>query len=151
MERDDPAGTSGIGPGTVLNGTYRIERKLGSGGMGDVWLATNIEIAEQDAVKVIKAEWANQPKIAALLRKEAKALRLLAVPEIALFRACATDQQLNALYLVTEYVNGNPLTDRINGSPDTRHCRCFRCPRLINLKCKLQSLRQPFQPSRRHD
>jgi Protein kinase domain len=115
MERDQLASAPGIGPGTVLNGTYRIESRLGSGGMGDVWLATNIEIDEQEAVKVIKPEWANLPKIAALLRKEAKALRQLAVPEIALFRACATDQQLNALYLVTEYVNGNPLTDRING------------------------------------
>ncbi|MDW4677689.1 protein kinase, partial [Escherichia coli] len=44
-------------------------------------------------------------------------LRLLVAPEVALFRACATDQTLNALYLVTEYVAGQSLANRINGLP----------------------------------
>ncbi len=114
---ENSSGPEGIGPGTILNGTYRIERLIGSGGMGDVYLATNIELDEQDAVKVIKEQWATEPKIATLLRKEAKTLRLLVAPEVALFRACATDPDLNALYLVTEYVAGQSLANRINGVP----------------------------------
>ena len=49
-----------MGPGTVLSGTYRIESKLGAGGMGTVWRAQHLRLPTLVAVKVLNHRGAKQ-------------------------------------------------------------------------------------------
>lgn len=57
--------------GQVLDGKYRIDSKLGSGGMGDVYRATRLLIGDTVAVKILHAHLARDPLAAERFRREA--------------------------------------------------------------------------------
>jgi serine/threonine protein kinase len=106
-----------IGRGSVLNNIYRIERQLGVGGMGEVYEAVNIEDGEREAIKIISTSLAEQEKVEALFRREAKMMRKLSAPEIAQLRFFARDPAMNVLYIVTEFVDGPSLASLLNRKP----------------------------------
>ena len=116
-----PSQAGGLQPGTLLNGIYRIEARLGAGGMGEVYRATNIANDDQDAIKIIGRGMANQTIVEAMFRKEARVLRRIQSPAVAQLRLFARDPQLDVLYFVTEFVEGVSLLDRLKqkaGSPE---------------------------------
>ena len=57
--------------GQVLDGKYRIDGKLGSGGMGDVYRATRLLIGDTVAVKILHPHLARDPQAAERFRREA--------------------------------------------------------------------------------
>ncbi len=69
-------------------GRYRLERRLGSGGMGEVYLATDTLINRQVAIKLIRAEVASYPNVnatseaARLFQREMKTIAQLDHPHI---------------------------------------------------------------------
>ena len=62
------AAAFGLSAGTILNGIYRIDRFLTRGGMGDVYLGSNVETEELVAIKVMLPRLAEDPKILSLFR-----------------------------------------------------------------------------------
>src|SRR5262249_49776886 len=71
------AAGSGLREGEVLNNTYRIVRMVDGGGMGLVYEAVELETNRKVAVKVILPQLASDPKVQALLKKEAEILSRL--------------------------------------------------------------------------
>jgi len=57
--------------GQIIDGKYRIDGKLGSGGMGDVYRATRLLIGDAVAVKILHAHLARDPQAAERFRREA--------------------------------------------------------------------------------
>jgi TolB-like protein/Flp pilus assembly protein TadD len=72
-----------IATGQLLAGRYRLERKLGEGGMGVVYLASDQEVkGETFAIKVLTPEIRERPDALELLREEVRKTRALAHPNI---------------------------------------------------------------------
>jgi serine/threonine protein kinase len=93
--------------GRLLGGLYRIERELGEGGMGVVYLATDQEIAgETFAIKVLKAGLL--PEFVTLLRQEVQRTRRLSHPNIVDVHSVSRDGA--RLYVLMEYLEGKPLS-----------------------------------------
>ncbi len=95
-------------PGDVV-GPYRLARRLGEGGMGEVWLAAQSEpIRRQVALKLIKPGMDSR-RVIARFEAERRALGLMDHPAIArIFDAGFTPRGLP--YFAMEYVDGQPIT-----------------------------------------
>lgn len=92
-----------LAPGTCLN-AYRIERVLGQGGMGVVYLATDTRLHRLVAIKTLGGTLVQTPDAEEQLLGEARAAAALAHPNIAgLFDCGATD---GMPWFVMEYVTG---------------------------------------------
>jgi non-specific serine/threonine protein kinase/serine/threonine-protein kinase len=91
-------------------GRYHLVRRIGEGGMGEVWLAEQKEpLRRRVALKLVRAEL-NTREAAARFDSERQALALMDHPTIAkVFDAGTTPQ--GARYFVMEYVAGIPITD----------------------------------------
>nr|UXE45296.1 serine/threonine-protein kinase PknD [uncultured bacterium] len=95
--------------GELLGGRYRIERELGEGGMGVVYLAADEQVhGERFAIKVLKEEL--RPEALALLREEVRKTRKLSHPNIVDVHSVNVDGQ--KLYVLMEYLEGKSL-DRL--------------------------------------
>jgi eukaryotic-like serine/threonine-protein kinase len=93
--------------GEVLNGRYRIERELGEGGMGVVYLVTDTQVpGERFAVKVLKEQLLHQEALTAL-REEVRKTRRLSHPNIVDMHSVNADGQ--RLYVLMEYLEGKSL------------------------------------------
>jgi serine/threonine-protein kinase len=104
-------GTARLAIGQLLGDRYRIERELGEGGMGVVYLAFDEQVhGESFAVKVLKEEL--QPDVLALLREEVRKARKLSHPNIIDVHSVNRDGQ--KLYLLMEYLEGKPLDALLN-------------------------------------
>jgi serine/threonine protein kinase len=82
---------------------YRITAKLGEGGMGEVWRATDTKLGRDVALKILPASFARDPARMARFEREAKALASLNHPHIA--QIYGVEQSA----LVMELVEGEPL------------------------------------------
>ena len=99
--------------GRVLDGRYRIERKIGEGGMSFVYLAKDIASDEEYAIKVLSAALSSDANAMARLRREASLGMRLAHPNVChIIRLGETPDGL--VYVVMPYVEGEVLSDRNN-------------------------------------
>jgi eukaryotic-like serine/threonine-protein kinase len=95
-----------LGIGQRLSGRYRIDRELGEGGMGVVYLATDEQVAgETFAIKVLKESL--RPEAFELLREEVRKTRKLSHPNIVDVHSVNVDG--TRLYVLMEYLEGKPL------------------------------------------
>ncbi len=89
--------------GQRLSGRYRVERELGEGGMGVVYLATDEQVVgETFAIKVLKE--AVHPEALELLREEVRKTRKLSHPNIVDVHSVNVDGR--KLYVLMEYLEG---------------------------------------------
>ena len=95
--------------GTVLDGRYQIERKLGEGGMGVVFLAKHIVIEKMVAVKVLKREVARDQSVVKRFVQEAKAASRIGHPNIVDVTDFGTTAD-GMTYSVMEFVEGHTLS-----------------------------------------
>lgn len=107
--------TSQIKVGDVLNGIYRVERFLARGGMGEVFVGSNIQTEEKVALKVILPALSADAKIQAMFLKEAKTLTKLSHPALVQYRVLAEEPSLKVLYIATDYIEGKSLSEVITG------------------------------------
>jgi len=98
--------------GTVLSGRYKLEAKLGSGGMSTVYLARDTTLDRQVAVKVMHREMSEQADQLQRFRQEARAVAKLSHPNVVAVIDAGEDG--GHPYIVFEYVEGETLKQRIN-------------------------------------
>ncbi len=94
--------------GTVLHGRYRIERILGSGGFGHVYLAIDLVTNQQCAVKEYLVTGTSGQE---QLQHEASVLSHLHHPNLPAFQDAFAER--DRYYIVLNYIEGNDLTDLI--------------------------------------
>jgi serine/threonine-protein kinase len=98
--------------GMILDNRYRVLKELGSGGMGQVYLAEQIGIRRNVAVKVMHGLSGEQEdRLLSYFRQEALALARLNHPNIA--QIYDADTSGDALYIAMEFLEGTLLRDRI--------------------------------------
>ncbi len=105
----------------VLN--YKIEAKLGEGGMGTVYLATHALIDRKAAIKALHPSLVNNPMIRERFKNEAFAMAQLKHPNIVDLYDYYEDN--NGLYLIMEYVEGFTLDEyiqKISGAITEEKC-----------------------------
>ena len=61
-----------VAPGTVLDGKYRVDKQIGAGGMGAVFLATHTTIGRKVAIKTLHAEYTTDEQVVARFHREAQ-------------------------------------------------------------------------------
>jgi serine/threonine-protein kinase len=98
--------------GAVLSGRYRLESKLGSGGMSTVFLARDETLQRWVAVKVMHREMSDQPDQLERFRREARAVAQLSHPNVVAVIDAGEDGGFP--YIVFEYVEGETLKRRID-------------------------------------
>ena len=98
--------------GTVLSGRYRLQAKLGSGGMSTVYLARDQTLDRDVAVKVMHREMSEQADQLERFRQEARAVAKLSHPNVVAVIDAGEDG--GHPYIVFEYVEGETLKQRID-------------------------------------
>ena len=101
-------------PGTSL-GPYEVAAKIGEGGMGEVYRATDTSLDRQVAIKVLPDAFASDPERLARFEREAKVLASLNHPNIGAIYGLEKFGDTRALVL--ELVEGPTLADRIKQGP----------------------------------
>ena len=95
-----------------LFGKYRLDRRVGKGGMGVVYLATDLSLERSVALKTLPA---TSPEDSARLRREARAMAAITDPNLALIFGVEAWQ--GTPILVIEYLAGNTLAERLATGP----------------------------------
>jgi serine/threonine-protein kinase len=96
-----------LAAGTLVDGKYRIERVLGEGGMGVVYVAQDVHTDMQVVVKAIRAEFAHDPEFRARTLAEGRALARIDHPNVVRLNAVVVEP--STLYLVMQFIDGEPL------------------------------------------
>jgi eukaryotic-like serine/threonine-protein kinase len=98
--------------GAVVDGRYRILRKIGSGGMADVWLADDTHLQRRVALKVLHARFVQDREFVERFRREAEAAAGLQHPNVvAVFDRGEVD---GTYYIAMQYLEGRSLKGLID-------------------------------------
>ena len=116
--------------GRVLDGKYRIDTRLGVGGMGAVYRGKHLMLDKTVAVKLIKAEHAATPDFARRFQREARAASSLTHPNIATAYDLGQTED-GMLYIAMEYVDGPSLKDVIRKEGQVPPARIVRILRQV--------------------
>ena len=112
------APSSGLG---IIKGRFELVKSIGSGGMGDVFLARDLVRIEMDdnqpfvAVKVLKGNFNAMREAAQALQREAKKAQLLSHPNIVTVYDFDRDNDL--VFITMEFLEGESLEDYLNNNP----------------------------------
>jgi serine/threonine-protein kinase len=99
--------------GTVFDGRYRIVRKLGAGGMADVYLAEDQELGRRVAIKILNDRHAADDQFVERFRREAKNAAGLSHPNIVSIYDRGTAE--GTYYIAMEFLDGRSLKEMIVG------------------------------------
>ncbi|MEV5576499.1 serine/threonine-protein kinase [Spirillospora sp. NPDC052269] len=102
--------------GRELGGRYLLEQRIGRGGMGEVWRASDRRLDRPVAVKVLPAASEAGPGMVARFRREAQLAAALQHPGITVVHDIDVDDEL--LYLVMELLDGEDLAHHLARHPD---------------------------------
>ncbi len=99
--------------GTMVDERYRLDRKIGSGGMADVWLADDTELDRQVAIKILHDRFAQDAEFVQRFQREAQSAAGLQHPNVVgIFDRGAFD---GTYFIAMEYVDGPSLKDLVKG------------------------------------
>jgi serine/threonine-protein kinase len=98
-----------ISPGTMLGGRYRLEERIASGGMGDVWRCVDDVLGRTVAVKILLPSLLEEPGFTERFRVEARTMATINHPGVVDIYDYGSDPKAGA-YLVMEYVEGDALS-----------------------------------------
>jgi serine/threonine protein kinase len=103
-----------LAPGTVLQNRYRVERQIGEGGMGAVYVATDERFGSTVA---LKETFFNDPSLRKAFEREARLLNHLRHPALPRVSDHFTEDE--GQFLVMEYIPGEDLSDMLKsrGTP----------------------------------
>jgi Tol biopolymer transport system component len=96
-------------------GAYPVDREIGRGGMGVVYLARDTQLDRDVAIKALPEELASDPARLVRFEREGKALAQLNHPNVA--GIYGVEEQDGRKYLILEYVDGDTLGDRLDAGP----------------------------------
>ena len=105
--------------GTTISGRYQVEKQLGEGGMGAVYLVQHTAMRKRFALKVLNSKTAQLPEMVARFEREAMAAAHVEHPNITVAVDFGKTDD-GALYLVLEYLEGQRLRDAIAGPLELR-------------------------------
>ena len=94
---------------TVLANRYRIQAKIGEGGMAVVYRALDVVLRRIVAIKVLRAQYAGDPEFVDRFRREAQAAASLSHPNVVNIFDVGQDADVH--YIVLEYVQGRNLKE----------------------------------------
>lgn len=103
-------GVSAGGP-VILAGRYLLLGLLGTGGMGTVYRARDLDLSEEIAVKVLRRELVANPSIVARFKQEVRLARRVTHRNVA--RTFDTGEDGGERFITMEYVDGEALADRL--------------------------------------
>jgi serine/threonine protein kinase len=107
-----------VNEGTVVDNRYRVLRRLGSGGMADVWLAEDTHLQRQVALKILHRRFLQDQEFVGRFQREAEHAAGLTHPNIVAVYDRGSDGDVN--YIAMRYVQGPTLKELIDRglSPD---------------------------------
>jgi serine/threonine-protein kinase len=95
----------------MVDERYRLVRKIGSGGMADVWLADDIELDRQVAIKILHDHFSQDKEFVERFRREASSAAGLQHPNVV--GVFDRGEFRNSYFIAMEYVEGDSLKDLI--------------------------------------
>lgn len=101
-----------IEPGTVIDGKYRVVRRIGEGGMGTVFEGENIRIERRVAIKVLHEHVASSSEFAQRFEREARASARIGSPHVCDVLDLG-DLPNGERFIVMEFLDGESLEDRL--------------------------------------
>ncbi len=107
-----------VSEGSVVDNRYRVVRRIGSGGMADVWLAEDTHLQRQVALKVLHRRFLQDQEFVGRFQREAEHAAGLQHPNIVAVYDRGSDGDVN--YIAMRYVEGPTLKELIDRglSPD---------------------------------
>jgi serine/threonine-protein kinase len=99
-------------PGSVLDGKYEITRRLGSGGMGEVYLVRHLHLQELRVVKILRQDLAADPSAQKRFMREARLATQIKHPNVAILYDFSRLED-GSFYMVWEHIEGEDLGDRL--------------------------------------
>jgi len=99
-------------PGSLVDRKYAIEKLLGEGGMGVVWLARDVHTEVPVVVKAIRAEYTHRKDFRDRILAEGRALARIDHPNVVRLNAVVSEEE-DGLCLIMQYIEGETLEDRI--------------------------------------
>jgi beta-lactam-binding protein with PASTA domain/predicted Ser/Thr protein kinase len=100
-----------VGEGSVVDNRYRVLRRLGSGGMADVWLAEDTHLQRQVALKVLHRRFTQDQEFVTRFQREAEHAAGLQHPNIVAVFDRGSEAGVN--YIAMRYVEGPTLKELI--------------------------------------
>jgi eukaryotic-like serine/threonine-protein kinase len=104
-------------PGLLLVRRYRLDSRIASGGVGEVWRATDLVLGRPVAVKLLQERYAGHAETLARFRAEAQHAGALSHPAIAQVYDYGEADPPGPPYLVLELVEGPSLAGVLTGGP----------------------------------
>jgi serine/threonine protein kinase len=101
-----------LSPGIVVADRYRLERKLGAGGMGSVWLATDLSLDSTCAIKLVDPDKVGNEEVRVRFQREARAAAQIRSANV----VDVFDHGLwqSVPFIVMEYLEGEDLGARLD-------------------------------------
>jgi len=102
----------------MIDERYRIDRKIGSGGMADVWLAEDTELDREVAIKILHDRFAQDGEFVERFQREAQAAAGLQHPNVV--GVFDRGEFRDTYFIAMEYVDGPSLKDLVKGGMGTK-------------------------------